>query len=81
MATGTHWTQVTHGLSRFDQCIWIGQVGGDGQGCGVLVGPNALIGQQRCRLATTMIPGRDGDITLKIGEGGLMRDPLMVALF
>ena len=37
-----------------------------------LFGLNALIGQQRYRLATTTIPGRDGDITLKIGEGGLM---------
>ena len=37
-----------------------------------LVASNALIGQQRYRLATTTIPGRDGDITLKIGEGGLM---------
>ena len=46
-----------------------------------LLGPNALIGQQRYRLATTTIPGRNGDITLKIGEGGLMGDPLMVALF
>ena len=35
MAPETHGAQVTHG---FDQCIWIGQVGGDGQGCGVLVG-------------------------------------------
>ena len=26
-------------------------------------------------------PGNDGDISLKIGEGGLMGDPLMVALF
>ena len=46
-----------------------------------LLGPNPLIGKQRYRLAITTIPGRDGDITLKIGEGGLMRDPLMVALF
>ena len=46
-----------------------------------LLGPNPLIGKQRYRLAITAIPGRDGDITLKIGEGGLMRDPLMVALF
>ena len=46
-----------------------------------LLGPNALIGQQRYRLVTTTIPGRDGDMTLKIGEGGLMGDPLMVALF
>ena len=37
--------------------------------------------QQRYRQATTTIPRRDGDITLKIGEGGLMGDPLMVALF
>ena len=44
-----------------------------------LLGPNALIGQQRYRLATTTIPGRDGDITLKTGEGWLMVDPLMVA--
>ena len=43
-----------------------------------LFGPNALIGQQRFRSATTTIPGRDGDITLKTGEGGLMGDPLMV---
>ena len=46
-----------------------------------LLGPNAPLGQQRNRLATTAIPGRDGDVTLKIGEGGLMGDPLMVALF
>ena len=46
-----------------------------------LMGPNAFIGQQRYRLATTTIPGRSGDITLKIGEGGLMGDPLMAALF
>ena len=45
-----------------------------------LLGPNALIGQQRYRLATTTIQGRDGDITLKIGEGWFMGDPLMVAL-
>ena len=46
-----------------------------------LLGPNALIGQQRYMMATTTVPGRDDDVTLKIGEGGLMRDPLMVALF
>ena len=46
-----------------------------------LLGPNHLLGQQRYRLATTTIPGNDGDISLKIGEGGLMGDPLMVALF
>ena len=46
-----------------------------------LLGPNCLLGQQRYRLATTTIPGMDGDIKLKIGEGGLMGDPLMVALF
>ena len=46
-----------------------------------LLGPNCLLGQQRYRLATTTIPGMDGDITLKIGEGGLMGDPLVVALF
>ena len=46
-----------------------------------LPGPNAPIGQQRYRLAITTIPGRDGDITPKIAEGGLMGDPLMVALF
>ena len=46
-----------------------------------LLGPNCLLGQQRYRLATTTIRGMDGDITLKIGEGGLMGDPLMVALF
>ena len=46
-----------------------------------LLGPNALIGQQRYRLATTTIPGRDGEISLKTGGGGLMGDPLMVALF
>ena len=46
-----------------------------------LLGPNCLLGQQRYRLATTAIPGKDGDVTLKIGEGGLMGDPLMVALF
>ena len=44
-----------------------------------LLGPNHLLGQQRYRLATTTIPGNDGDISLKIGEGGLMGDPLMVA--
>ena len=31
--------------------------------------------QQRYRLATTTIPGRDGDTTLKIGEDGLMGGP------
>ena len=41
-----------------------------------LLGPNHLLGQQRYRLATTTIPGKDGDVTLKIGEGGLMGDPL-----
>ena len=46
-----------------------------------LLGPNCLLGQQRNRLATTTIPGKDGDVTLGIGEGGLMGDPLMVALF
>ena len=46
-----------------------------------LLGPNHLLGLQRNRLATTTIPGNDGDISLKIGEGGLMGDPLMVALF
>ena len=46
-----------------------------------LLGPNHLLGQQRYRLATTTIPGNDGDISLKTGEGGLMGDPLMVALF
>ena len=46
-----------------------------------LLGPNHLLGQQRYRLATTTIPGNDGDISLRIGEGGLMGDPLMVALF
>ena len=46
-----------------------------------LLAPNHLLGQQRYRLATTTIPGNDGDISLKIGEGGLMGDPLMVALF
>ena len=30
-----------------------------------LLGPNCLLGQQRYRLATTTIPGMDGDITLK----------------
>ena len=35
-----------------------------------------------CTLAfVPTIPGNDGDISLKIGEGGLMGDPLMVALF
>ena len=37
----------------------------------VLLGPNHLLGQQRYRLATTTIPGNDGDISLKVGEGGL----------
>ena len=46
-----------------------------------MLGPNCLLGQQRHRLATTTIPGMDGDITLKIGRGGLMGDPLMVALW
>ena len=46
-----------------------------------LLVPNFLLGQQRYRLATTTIPGMDGDITLKIGQGRLMGDPLMVALF
>ena len=46
-----------------------------------LLGPNHFLGQQRYRLATTTIPGNDGNISLKIGEGGLMGDPLMVALF
>ena len=27
---GASWAQVTHGLSRFNQRLWIGQVGGDG---------------------------------------------------
>ena len=39
-----------------------------------LLGPNCILGQQRYRLAITTIPGMDGDITLKIGEGGLMGD-------
>ena len=46
-----------------------------------LLGPNHFLGQQRYRLATTTIPGNDENISLKIGEGGLMGDPLMVALF
>ena len=46
-----------------------------------LLGPNSLLGQQRYRLASTTVAGKDGDVTLKIGEGGLMGDPLMVALF
>ena len=46
-----------------------------------LLGPNCLLGQQRYRLATTTIPGMDGEITLKIGKGGLTGDPLVVALF
>ena len=46
-----------------------------------LLGLNCLLGQQRYRLATTTILGKDGDITLKIGEGGLMGDPLVVAPF
>ena len=33
------------------------------------LGPNCLLGQQRHRLAATTIPGKDGDVTLKIGEG------------
>ena len=33
-----------------------------------LLGPNCYLGQQRYRLATTTIPGMDGDITLKIGK-------------
>ena len=40
-----------------------------------VLGPNALIGQEGCRLAITTIPGRDGDIALKIGEGGLTGGP------
>ena len=35
-----------------------------------LLGPNCLLGQLKYRLATTTIPGKDGDVTLKIGEGG-----------
>ena len=46
-----------------------------------LLGPNCLYGQQRYRLATPTIQGMDGDITIKIEEGGLKGDPLMVALF
>ena len=43
-----------------------------------LLGPNSLLRQQRYRPASTTIPGKDGDVTLKIGEGGLMGDPMMV---
>ena len=46
-----------------------------------LLGLGCLLEQQRYRLATTTILGMDGDITLKIGEGGLMGDALMAALF
>ena len=46
-----------------------------------LLGPKCLLGQQRYRLATTTIPGMDGISRSKLGEGGLMGDPLMVALF
>ena len=46
-----------------------------------LLVPILLLGQQRYRLATTTVPGSDGDMSLRIGEGGLLSDPLMVALF
>ena len=73
MEAGTSWYEIVDGLSRPYQCIRVGQVGGDG--------PNCLLGQQRYRLATTTVPGMDGDIKLRIGEGRLMGDPLMVARF
>ena len=68
MEAGTSWSEIA------DQRIWVSQVGGDGSSFDGSVGAEH-------RLATTTIPGKDGDVTLKIGEGGLMGDPLMVALF
>ena len=45
------------------------------------LGPNCLLGQQRYRLATTTIWAWMGISPSKIGEGGLMGDPLTAALF
>ena len=86
MEAGTTWTEVTHNFPRSDQRLsvffFFGQVKWEAmdRAAAALLGPNHLLGQQKYRLATTTIPGNDGDISLKIGEGGLMGDPLMVAL-
>ena len=77
MEAGTTWTEVTHSSNAFGSVKWEAM----DRAAAALLGPNHLLGQQRYRLATTTIPGNDGDISLKIGEGGLMGDPLMVALF
>ena len=73
MEAGTSWYEIVDGLSRPHQAM--------DRAAERLLGPNCLLGQQRYRLATTTIPGMDGDITLKIGEGGLMGDALFWVAF
>ena len=80
METGTTWLEVSltafHDLTNaFGSVKWEAM----DRAAEALLGQNHFLGQQR--LATTTIPGNDGKNSLKIGEGGLMGDPLMVALF
>ena len=80
MEAGTTWTEVTHSLPRFDQRLWVRQVGGNGSSRGGAFGPEPSSGTAEVQTGDHNDPGNDGDI-FKIGEGGLMGDPLMVALF
>ena len=38
MEGGTSWFEIADGLPRPYQCIWVGQVGGDGSSCSEIVG-------------------------------------------
>ena len=64
MEAGTSWPEIAYGLSRPYQCIRVGQVGGDGSSCSGSAGTE-LPSWAADRLATTAIPGKDGDVTLK----------------
>ena len=69
MAAGAPWLKsltAFHDLTNAFRSVKVEAMDG---AVASLLGPNTLIGQQRYRLVTFTIPGRDGDITLKIGGG------------
>ena len=81
MEAGTSWYEIVDGLSRPYQCIRVGQVGGDGPSCSETVGTELSSWAAEIQAGDHDDPGHGWNITLKYREGGLMGDPLMVALF
>ena len=78
MEAVTTWTEVTHSFPRFNQRLWVSQVGGNGSSCGGASGPESSSGTAEV-LATTTIPGNDGDISLMAFRPSTIRWQQLVA--